>query len=345
MGMIKKQIDEPGTITYISKVGATLKIKTILHSDYWVEIPAGEFLVGVSEEQREMMRSYIRKIVGYHSYSWERQDQIESAVVKIRLRAKLPPDQKIDPLLEFTKEEKALWDGFVFGKEIVQAEEKIARLPEQKTVWLDRFCIARFPVTERQWGAFREGTPGNELPGTFDSVIPKILDYTERPEVRKIMMGKPKPKLHDLNAAIVDIESAVKLCEQIGGRLPTSLEWKKAAIGTDGRLYPWGDEWNSNAGYFFRVDGVRPHLRVDAYLTGVSPYGVWSMVGGLPELALSEAGRITSMGCHPKFSSGGTAWLDHPVATAAGLDGWVSVRPALDRWPQKQWQGVDTLEL
>ncbi len=342
--MIKKRIDEPGTITYISEVGAELKIKTILHPDYWVEIPSGEFLVGVSEEQREMMRSYIRKIVGYHSYSWERQDQIESAVVKIRLRARLPPDQKRDPLLEFTKEEKALWDGFVFGKEIVQAEEKIARLPEQKAVWLDRFYIARVPVTERQWGAFRAGIPGNELPGKFESVIPKTLDYTERPEVRRIMMGNPKTDHRDLNAAIVDVEGAVRLCEQIGGRLPTILEWQKAAIGTDGRLYPWGNEWDFDAGYFFRADGVRPHLRVNAYLRGVSPYGVWSMVGGLPELALTESGRITSMGCHPKFSSGGTAWLDHLVATAAGGTGWVSVRPALDKWPQKQWQGIDTLK-
>jgi formylglycine-generating enzyme required for sulfatase activity len=270
--MVEKKIDEPGTITYISEVGATLKIKTILHPDYWVEIPAGEFLIGVSEQQREMMGSYLRKIVGYHSYSWERQDQIESAVVKIRLRAKLPPGQKLDPHLEFTKEEKALWDGFVFGKEIVEDETKIARLPEQETVWLDRFYIARFPITERQWGAFRDGIPGNELPGTFDSVIPKTLDYTERPEARRVMMGTPTTKLRELNAAIVDVEGAVKLCEQIGGRLPTILEWQKAAIGTDGRLYPWGDEWNSNAGYFFRVDGLRPHLRVNAYLGGVSPY-------------------------------------------------------------------------
>lgn len=156
------------------------------------------------------------------------------------------------------------------------------------------------------------------------------------------MMGKPKPEPHDLDVAIVDVEGAVSLCEQIGGRLPTSLEWQKAAIGTDGRLYPWGNEWDFDAGYFFRADGVQSHLRVDAYLRGVSPYGVWSMVGGLPELALSKSGKITSMGCHPKFSSGGTAWLDHLVATAAGLGGWVSVRPALDRWPQRQWQGFGT---
>jgi S1-C subfamily serine protease len=73
----------------------------------------------------------------------------------------------------------------------------------------------------------------------------------------------------------VSFSEAERFCTWIGGRVPTEEEWEKAARGTDGRRYPWGNRYDAMRA---NLDSSGP-VPVGSYPNGASPYGVMDMVG------------------------------------------------------------------
>jgi len=122
---------------------------------------------------------------------------------------------------------------------------------------VDAFLIDRFEVTNADYAGFVAAT------GYPPAAFSDDDDFNK----------ETQPVTGVLHA------DAIAYCSWAGKRLPTEVEWEKAARGEAGQIYPWGDNEDLTLAH---LTGEWP-IEVDSFAKDISPYGVRGMAGNVSE--------------------------------------------------------------
>lgn len=197
-----------------------------------------------------------------------------SAVLSTLLLHIPAADAQLDRLRKLNKE----------AESVKPADAPMARIPEGPSgmgidglqglederpfhqIRLDAYAVDLYEITTARYAAFLRVT-GRQPPWLWESVNLEI--HGDRPVIG------------------VDWHDADAYCRWAGKRLPSEAEWEKAARGTDGRSFPWGNQQPTpdlaNFALGARFSYSQALMPVGRYEKGKSPYGMYEMAGNVWE--------------------------------------------------------------
>jgi len=178
---------------------------------------------------------------------------------------------------------------------------------------LPPFYIDKFPVTNARYKKFVDAT-GHRVPFVSE-------DWAKPYNWRSGTYPKGKAN-HPV--VLVDFSDVVAYCKWAGKTIPSEAQWEKAARGTDGRRYPWGDRFEDGRCNCWH-ERIRNTTRVDKYPKGVSPYGCYDMSGNTWEW--TRTWGWTAKSKEQAWIAKGGSWFDGEVRVRAYSFG--ALRPQL----------------
>ncbi|MCI0620847.1 MAG: formylglycine-generating enzyme family protein [Acidobacteria bacterium] len=214
------------------------------------------------------MRSMSQTPLSAHSAEWKFLPQQICALTKTTLSATAPLGMVLVPggEFDFVVSGIEIEGGNSVGVDVQYPWEESPRRNHSKRMLVAPFYMDIHPVTNKDFKRFMDAT------GYTPADAHNFLRHWENGSFPKGWENKP--------IVWVSLEDARAYAKWAGKRLPREWEWQYAAQGTDGRLYPWGDEWNPSAVPPPETGReMRPASDVGAFPAGSSPFGVQDLVG------------------------------------------------------------------
>ncbi len=205
-----------------------------------------------------------------YSHEWKVVTQQIVPIAAVKPRSGSPADMVKIPEADFNFHVSGIEiEGFNdIGVDVQYPWEDTPRRFHDHPMHIKSFWIDKYPVTNAQFKKFMDAThyhPQDDLNFLRDW---KNGTYPEGSDNKPVIW--------------VSLEDARAYAAWAGKRLPHEWEWQYAAQGTDGRTYPWGNEWKADA---VPVPDKSRTMRgpdaVDAHPQGASPFGVMDLVGNV----------------------------------------------------------------
>ena len=218
----------------------------------------------------QTMKSMTSKPLASYSDEWKALVQQQTAIPATKASASLP-----DAMVKVTG------GDYVFKVEGIEIEgsdwagvdvqypwENTPRRFHENRMWIKSFYMDKYPVTNADFKKFLDAAhyrPADSL---------NFLKDWRNGTFPQGWENKP--------VTWVSLEDARAYASWAGKRLPHEWEWQFAAQGSDGRLYPWGNEWNpAVVPAPDRGRTLRAPDDVNAHPGGASPFGIMDMVGNV----------------------------------------------------------------
>jgi formylglycine-generating enzyme required for sulfatase activity/energy-coupling factor transporter ATP-binding protein EcfA2 len=199
--------------------------------------------------------------------------------------------------------------------EVLKGDFVMGEGEQKHTLDLPTYWIGRYPVTVAQWRVFAESgayqQPEYWTKDGWRYVSGKVGEYRYQPQRRRwlpfrrnsdarprepVRWHDPGPGENNLPITEITWHEAVAYCRWLSAqtgadyRLPTEAQWEKAARGTHGLIYPWGNQWESGLCNSKEL-GLNRSSPVGSFPDGASPYGAEDMAGNVWEWCATKYGK------------------------------------------------------